>query len=322
MKIFVTGGNGFIGHRVVARLAGDGYAVRCLLRASSKTTRIDALPFERHTGDVTDLDSLIAGMRGCDAVIHLASISSWDQIRSPRMREVVVGGTGKVLDAAARAGGLRTVFVSSGTAVRGTESPEVCDETATFNLDPDVFLYAGAKHEAEQLCRQASATGLPVVIVCPCEVYGPHDDEGITAGNLIDMLKGWPALAVAGGTAVAHVDDIAAGIVAALYRGRPGERYLLGGENLTVRQLVELTLSVAGRKTWVLQPPNALVKALIRALVWLRLPTPVIPDVLDYACLYWWVDSGKARRELGYAPRPAREAVAETVRWLQETRRI
>lgn len=323
MKVFVTGGNGFIGSRVVRQLLEAGHEVRCLLRASSKTARIDGLAWERHPGDVTDLDSLVAGIAGCDGVIHLASISSWDQIRSPRMPEVTIGGTEKVLEAAKRSGGPRVVFVSSCAAVRGTKGQEISDETAAFNLDPKVFLYAGAKHEAELVVARYAAAGLPVMTVCPCEVYGPEDEELITAANLIDALKSWPALAVEGGTAVAHVDDIAAGVIGALLRGRPGERYILGGENITVKQLIALTLELGGQpEKWILQPPNGLVLGLVKGLAKVGLPTPVIPDVLDYATLYWWVSSAKAERELGYAYRPARETLKATVDWLKATGRV
>ncbi len=322
MALFVTGGNGFIGSRVVAAARARGDEVRCLLRASSNTSRIEGLGYQRHLGDVTDRASLVEGMRGCEGVIHLASISSWSQIRSPKMREVVVGGTENVLAAAREAGGLRVVFVSSGTAIQGTKDPRVLDERAAWDMDREVFLYAAAKHDAEQICACYAAEGLPVVTVNPCEVYGPQDEELITAANLIDILKGWPALAVEGGTAVAHVDDVAAGILAALDRGRPGERYILGGENLSVRQLVELTLEIGGQKKWVLQLPNGVVKGAVGALAKLGLPTPVIPDVLDYACLYWWVDSAKAQRELGYRYRPPREVLEPTIAWLRERGRV
>ena len=322
MKVFVTGGNGFIGSRVVHRLVADGHDARLLLRQTSKTHRLGALEFERHLGDVTDQASLEAGMAGCDAVIHLASVSSWEQIRSPRMREIVVGGTDKVLAAAKAAGGLRVVYVSSCTAIGGTEGPDVLDETAGFHLDPTVYLYAGAKHDAEQLCRRSAADGLPVSIVNPCEVYGPDDDELIAAANLLDTLKSWPALAVVGGTAVAHVDDIAGGIVAGVTRGRSGERYILGGENISIRQLIEITLDEGGQKKWILQLPNGLVKGAVKGMARLGLPTPVIPDVLDYATLYWFVDSGKAEEELGYTYRPAREAIGSAVRWLKESGRV
>ncbi len=159
MRVFVTGGSGFVGSRVVRALHASGHAVRCLLRPTSRTHRIDQVPYERHQGDVLERTSLATGMAGCDGVIHLASISSWEQIRSPRMREVVIGGTANVLEAARAAGRLRTVFVSSAAAVNGSKVPRVFDETAPFQVDGRKLVYAGAKHEAETLCLDAASAG-------------------------------------------------------------------------------------------------------------------------------------------------------------------
>ena len=322
MKVFVTGGNGFIGSRVVRQLHAQGHEVRCLVRETSKTHRIDMVPFERHVGDVRDVDSLVAGMAGCDGVIHLASISSWDQIRSPVMRIVVVDGTRNVLEAAKRSGGLRTVFVSSCAAINGTVEPQVLDETASFTLDPKTYIYAGAKHEAETICAEFAADGLPVITVNPCEVYGPEDEDLITASYLLDALKDWPVMSLHGGTAVAHVEDIANGIIGALEKGRGGERYILGGENLFVRQVMEKTLKAGGQEgKYILQLPNGLTKAVIKGLAKLRLPTPVIPDIVDYGTLFWFVDCSKAQEELGYTYRPADETIADVVGWLVESGR-
>ncbi len=322
MKVFVTGGNGFIGSRVVRQLHAQGHEIRCLVRETSKTHRIDMVPFERHVGDVRDVDSLVAGMAGCDGVIHLASISSWDQIRSPVMRIVVVDGTRNVLEAAKRSGSLRTVFVSSVAAINGTVEPEVLDETASFTLDPKTYIYAGAKHEAEAICAEFAADGLPVITVNPCEVYGPEDEDLITASYLLDALKDWPVMSLYGGTAVAHVEDIANGIIGALEKGRGGERYILGGENLFVREVMEKTLKAGGQEgKYILQLPNGITKAVIKGLAKLRLPTPVIPDIVDYGSLFWFVDCSKARQELGYTYRPADETIADVVGWLIESGR-
>lgn len=317
MRVFVTGGNGFIGSRVVRQLHAAGHTVRCLVRETSKTHRIDGVPFERHIGDVRDVDSLVAGMQDCDGVIHLASISSWDQIRSPIMRTVVIDGTRHVLEAAKRSGGLRTVFVSTCAAINGTRRPELMNEETPFTLDPKTYIYAGAKHEAEAICAEFAADGLPVITVNPCEVYGPEDEDLITASYLLDALKDWPVMSLHGGTAVAHVEDIAAGIIAALERGRGGERYILGGENLHVRDVMERTLKAGGQQgKFILQLPNGLIKGVIKTLAALRLPTPVIPDLVDYGTLFWFVDCSKAKSELGYTYRPADETIQDVVDWL------
>jgi dihydroflavonol-4-reductase len=319
MKVFVTGGNGFIGSRTVHRLHAEGHEVRCLLRESSKVHRIEGVSFERHIGDLRDVESLRAGMDGCEGVIHLASISAWDQIRSPLMRQVVVDGTRNVLQAALDAGGLKTVFVSSVTALGGTKQPEVMDEGATFDLPEEPFVYAHAKRDAEAICRHfAQDKGLPVVIVYPCEVWGPDDDDFITAEYARDTLKDWPAMTVNGGTALAHVDDMAGGVVGALLKGTPGERYVLGGENISAPELTRMILEEGGVKKWVLQLPNGLILWLVNLLAKLHLPTPVNPDLLAHAVLYWYVDCAKAERELGYTWRPARETVRDQVRWLKD----
>jgi dihydroflavonol-4-reductase len=319
MKVFVTGGNGFIGSRVVRQLTESGHQVTCLLRPSSKTARIDGLPYERCEGDVRDQASLETGMAGQDAVIHLASISSWAQIRSDALETVVIQGTRHAIKAAAKSNVGRFVHVSSATAINGSHTPRVFNEESPFGLGNTSLRYAIAKHETEQIVRRHTKNGLDSVIVNPAEVYGPDDDDFVTAGNLKDALTSWPALACHGGTAITHVDDVASGVVSALDKGRSEERYILGGENLSVQELIRLTLSIAGQNKPVLTLPNRPMKAIINGLSRIGLPTPVIPEVLDYATYYFFVDSAKAQRELNYQFRPARAVLEPVITWLYES---
>jgi dihydroflavonol-4-reductase len=317
VRVFVTGGNGFIGSRVVRRLVGDGHEVRCLLRPSSRTHRIDDLEFERVVGDLADEDALARGVAGCDGCIHLAGVSSWDEIASPEVEEVIVEGTRRVLGVARQVPGIRFVYVSSTAAVNGSDSPRVFDEEAAFALDGSGLRYALAKHAAEGLVLAAAREGLHAVIVNPGETYGPDDDEWVTAGALRDALRSWPAFAVRGGASVVHVDDVAAGIEAALERGRPGERYILGGDNLAVEDIVRAALAAAGRRKPVIVVPAAVLRAIARLCGLLRIRPPVPPDLVGYACRYWFVDSSKAERELGYRARPAPETIASVVGWIR-----
>lgn len=317
MNILVTGASGFVGSAVVPALVRAGHTVRCLVRATSNTDRIKGVTWRACLGDVRDADSLRAAMTGCDAVIHLASLSAWDQIDSPLMETVVEGGTRHVLEAAEALGGLRVVFVSSILAVNGSVDAQVFDEEATWSLPDEGLRYSIMKRRAEALCRTFLARGAPVVIVNPAEVYGPGDVGMITAGNLVDFAQSSPVLVCHGGTSVVHVDDVAAGIVAALERGVPGRRYILGGENLTVRQLAELTLQLLGRKAPVFTLPNVLIRPAARAALAIGLPLPFNPRVIPYATRFWFVDAGRATRELGVQFRSAREALAPTVAWLQ-----
>jgi len=315
--IFVTGGNGFIGSRVVRQLVSSGYAVRCLLRQTSDTSRIDDLPFERVYGDVRDLSSIEKSVAGADGCIHLAAIVAWDLMDSPVLEETIVGGTRNVLEAAAAGGGMRMVYVSSSVAINASRRPQVFDETSPFELLGTRMRYAIAKHKAEQLVFEYVRNGLDAVIVNPAEVYGPYDTSMTTACNIRDFLKNYPCIACVGGTAITHVDDVADGIVKALERGTRGERYVLGGDNLTVEQLARLTLEIAGQKKPVLRIPNRLLVGAVRTLERLHLPSPVVPGVLDYATRFFFVDSSKAKRELGYTPRPARQVLTPVVEWLQ-----
>ena len=320
MKVFVTGGNGFIGSRVVHALCAGGHQVRCLLRESSNCSRIEGLSYERHLGDLRDSDSLAEGVADCDAVVHLASISSWAAIRSPLMREVVVTGTRNLLAACVASGKPRFIHVSSVTAIGATEGPDIQDENSTFDLPAEPFVYAHAKREAEALCLQAfEKEQLPVVTINPCEVWGPNDDDFITAEYARDTLKDWPAMTVTGGTALAHVDDIAAGIVSAITKGTAGERYILGGDNVAASELTRMILEAGGKPNkWVMKLPNRLTLSLIRGMARLGLPVPVNPDLLAHAVLYWFVDCSKAQRDLGYTWRPAQQTIEELVSWLQE----
>jgi 8-amino-7-oxononanoate synthase len=323
-NVFVTGGNGFIGSHVVRRLEGEGHTVRCLLRKTSRTERLDDVPYERHLGDVRDLDSLVAGARGMDTIIHMASVSSWADIRSQAsaLEDIIVGGTRNVLEAARRAGVRRVVLVSSATAVNASTTPTVFDETAAYTLADSSLEYSKAKHRSGELARRYADEGMDVVTLLPAEVYGPHDDDLVTAGNLIDIIKSRPAYAPAGGTSIAHVEDVAEAIVAALDRGRSGERYILGGDCLMLSELMTLVLALAGRSEPVVPIPNDVLIRLCHSSAAAGLQPPISLDVLEYATRYWFVDSAKAMRELGYAPRKAQETLAPVVAWLRETRRI
>jgi dihydroflavonol-4-reductase len=319
MIVFVTGGNGFIGSAVVRRLVARGHTVRCLVRPAADTTRLGGVSWERVEGDVRDAAAVRRGTDGCGAVIHLASVSSWADIDSPLLHDVTVGGTRNVLAAAAALGRPRVVYVSSAVAINGSRTPQVFDETAAWTLPDRGLAYAEAKRAGEALCRAAGRDGLPVVIVNPAEVYGPDDTGLVTAGNLIDFWKSNPVFVCRGGTSVAHVEDVAEGIVLALERGAPGERYILGGENLEVRALAALALELFGLRRRVVTLPNALIRGVARAGLRLGLPLPFNPRVIPYATRYWFVCAAKARRELGATFRPARETLAAAVEWLKRS---
>jgi dihydroflavonol-4-reductase len=322
MRVFVTGGNGFVGSAVVRALVGAGHTVRCLLRPTSDIDRIRDLAVERVVGDVRQPDALRAGMRDCDGTIHLAAPGGWGGDDPRVLHDVIVNGTQHVLDAAAAIDGHRVVHVSSTAAIAASDQPRVFDETSAFNVREPALRYSHAKHDAELRVRDACARGVPVVVVNPSEVYGPGDTQLVSASSLVDFATATPVLVCRGGTSVVHVDDVAAGTVAALERGRPGERYILGGENLTIRQLAELVLGLIGRNASIVTVPNTLGRLAARAAVAARLPVPFNPHVVEYATRYWFVDNAKARRELGARFRGAEETIRETLDWLRRSGRL
>jgi dihydroflavonol-4-reductase len=317
MRVFVTGGNGFIGSVVVRALASGGHDVVCLLRETSRVDRIEMLPFERAAGDVRDVASLRSAMSRCGATIHLAAPGGWAEDDPALLHEVIEGGTRNVLAVASELPGHRVVFVSSSAAINASDTPQIFDERAEFTVTDPVLHYAHAKHHAELSAREAFERGVQVVVVNPAEVYGPGDATLGTAENLIDFAKSIPVLVCHGGTSVVHVDDVAAGIVAALERGRPGERYILGGENLTIRQLATLVLELLGRRVPIVAVPNVMARFVSRLAIALHVPLPYNPHVVPYASRYWFVDSAKARRELGVTFRGARETIQPTLEWLR-----
>src|SRR5215831_5848772 len=264
MKILVTGGNGFIGSVVVRMLCERRLDVRCLVRRTSRLDRIAHLGCELVVGDLLDFPSLQTAMQDCDVVIHLAAIVKWDLINSPLMFDVVAGGTLNVLKAASAAGIERMVHVSSSVAIAGTREPIVHDESSHSAFRHGPFAYARAKLRAEEFCEEYSDR-ISVTIVNPGEVYGPNDTDLITAGNLIDFAKSNPVVVCKGGTSVVYVDDVATGMIAALEKGQNRERYILAGENVTIRHLAELTNELLSlKKNFITVPTSAM-----RATAWL-----------------------------------------------------
>lgn len=322
MKVLVIGGNGFIGSRVVRTLLEEGHTVRCMLREQSKTHRLEGLSYERHAGDIRDAKTIEQGLAGCDAVIHMASPSAWRDINSPALDDVVLGGTRNVLDAARAQGQVRVVFCSTAIAVNASNKPEVFDERTPFGVTDRSLRYSHAKHAAEKMCLEAASEGTPVVIVNPGEVYGPEDTDMITAANLVDFAKSNPVLVCHGGSSIAHVDDVALGVVRALERGRSGERYILGGDNLSVYDLAALALRILNRKAKIITVPTGLLKTMTRTATALRIPLPFEPAVVPYATRYWFMDNRKAQDELGVQFRPAPETLEPTLRWLQQAGHI
>jgi dihydroflavonol-4-reductase len=323
MTTLVTGATGFLGSHVARQLVGRGERVRALVRAESKSRALDGLNVERVTGDLRDAASLARAMEGVSRVFHVAAdYRLW--ARDPReIYESNVGGTKNLLDAAARAGVERFVYTSTVATVAVPHSSVLPNEETRASLDDMIGDYKRSKFLAEQEAQSAAEKGLPIVIVNPTTPVGPGDWKPTPTGKIIlDFLKGRMPAFVDTGLNLIPVEDAAAGHLLAAERGRIGQRYLLGGRNMTLKEILEVLARVAGRRAPRMQIPHAVAMAAGYAdQVYSRIVgrEPQIPlDGVRMARHRMFVDSTKAARELGFTAGSVEAALVRAVRWYEE----
>jgi nucleoside-diphosphate-sugar epimerase len=320
VKVFVTGGTGFIGGEVARQLRARGDEVRCLVRNREKGAKVAALGCELVDGDLGNAEALRAGMEGCDGVVHAAAMYEVGIPASqhPAMWEANVAGTERVLKAAQEAGIPKTVYVST-VGIFGNTHRQVVDETYEHPGKEFTSYYEETKLEAHRIAkRMFTEQGLPGVIVQPGGVYGPGDTSQVAdlleqffAGKL--PLMPFPEF----GICLTHVEDIAGGILLALDKGGLGETYVISGPVTTMREAIETVAAATGRKAPKRAMPVGLMKALtpIGPLVGkLMGQPPNLRELISSADgVTFWASHEKASRELGYAPRGLEEGLRQTL---------
>lgn len=313
MKILVTGATGFLGSHACRRLVESGHRVAVLARPRSDLRALSGLEVARLIGDVRDAAAVDAAARGQDAVVHAAASRERGAPAADTIMRVNVEGTRQVVTACLRHGA-RLLHVSSTAAIGiPLDRNHPADETFTFNLEGCGLPYHVSKHLAEQEVQRGVARGLDAVIVNPSEIHGPFGTgfRGSAVPGRIERSRFVPCFP--GGLCVVHVEDVVDGLVAALARGGRGERYILGGENLTHRELAAIAARALGlRRTLVTLP---------RWVTWLAATAsrsatalagrPVGRDVHHLTDRFFFYDSAKARRALGFRPRPYVEIARE-----------
>ena len=322
MKALVTGATGFVGAALARTLIAAGWQVRALTRAGSDPRNLRTLAVERIVGDLTDAPSLERAVAGCEAVFHAAAdYRLW--VPDPQtMYRANVDGTRNLLEAARRAGVQRIVYTSSVACIGLPADGSVGTEDTPVSLESMVGHYKRSKFLAERVALEAAGQGAPVVIVNPAAPVGPRDVKPTPTGQIVlDAALGRTPAYVDTGLNIVHVDDVAAGHVLAFHRGRPGERYILGGENLPLREiLVEIT-RLAGRAPPRIRLPHGVVLPIAYlAEGFARLtgkPTRVTVDSVRMARKRMYFSSEKAARELGYRYRPAALAFADALEWFR-----
>jgi dihydroflavonol-4-reductase len=310
MRVFVTGGAGFIGRAVVRRLAGRGDRVTVVVRDPDRAESLAALGVELRQGDLSRTASIVDAMRGTDAAIHLAGIYRVGIPASERraMHDANVGTTHRVLDAFATAGLDRMVAIST-INVAGNTRGRIVDERYRRDLSEGFLSYYDeTKFLAHRAVQERIGTGARIVIAMPGTTYGPQDHSSIgqQLRGAYDGTLRYLALADLGISPV-HVDDVAAGIVASLDRGRIGESYFLGGQNMRMRDAMSVAARLGGRGLPRLEIPTAFMRlgsrapaALARAM---GLPDDLAEVLRAGLGVTYWGSSAKAATELGYVPR-------------------
>ena len=323
MKAFVTGGTGFIGRAVVRRLVERGYRVNALARSETGAAMVRGLGAEAIMGDVTDRESMRAGMNGSDVVFHIAAVYDFTPAGIARAETVNVGGTRNVLELAVELGVPRIVYTST-VAVFGDTQGEVPDETyyagAPFLSEYDRTKWLAHYEVAESLILQ----GAPIIIVMPGGVYGPGDNSWLVEmmrmfyRGLLPVLPG-PETVIT----YAYVDDVAEGHILAAEKGRIGQSYILAGPAVPLGEMVDFWAQLTGKSGPVARIPARLVRGLApvagRAQEAFSLPESFSGALFRTLGATYAGRSDKARAELGWRPRPIQAGMVEAFEWIAAT---
>ena len=320
-KVLVTGASGFVGSAVAKILTEAGFAVRALVRPTSPRGHLNGVPVEFAEGDLRDADSVRRAMAGVRHVFHVAAdYRLW--ARDPReITEVNVAGTRTIMTEALRAGVERIVYTSSVATLTLNTQGNPVDETLPLDEANAIGAYKRSKVAAERLVEVMVANDkLPAIIVNPSTPIGPRDVRPTPTGRIIvEAASGRIPGFVDTGLNLVHVDDVAAGHLAALYQGRIGERYILGGENVQLCDMLADICTIVGRRPPRWRFPISMVMPVAYAAEGLARLTGREPfvtrDGLRMAKYRMFFNAAKAERELGFRARPYREGLSDAVKW-------
>jgi len=324
MKAFVTGATGFVGSHVARALAQQGGNLRLLVRSSSRTDNIADLRAEVEMGDLREPESLKNAMRGCEYVFHVAAdYRLW--VRDPeQMYRANVEGTRAIIQAAHECGVRRVVYCSSVATMGFTETGQIVDEDTPVSLADMVGHYKRSKFMAEQIALEAGRKGANVVVVNPTTPIGEQDIKPTPTGRIIvDFLKRKFPAYVDTGLNLADVREVARGHLLAMEKARPGERYILGGENLTLKQILDKLSALTGLPSPTMKVPHAVAMGFaaldqfFTGMVLGKEPRATI-DAVKMGRKMMFASSARAELELGYRTLPVEDALRRAVNWFQQ----
>jgi len=323
MKCFVTGATGFLGSHVARQLLARGADLRLLVRATSRTDNIDDLPAERVVGDLRDSASLQKGMVGCECVFHVAADYRLWARNGHELYDSNVEGTRNVLQAARDAGVPRVIYTSSVATMGFGNNGRLTDESTPVTIANMIGDYKRSKFMAERLVIEAGQAGQNVVMVNPTTPIGERDIKPTPTGRIVvDFLRRKFPAYVDTGLNLVDVVDCAHGHLLAMEKAIPGERYILGSENLTLKQILDKLAAITGLPSPKVKLPYAMayatgvVDTLVTGTIRKREPRVTL-DSVRMGRKKMFVSSAKAQRQLGWNPRPVDDALRRAVEWFQ-----
>ncbi len=325
--VLVTGASGFVGSAVARALVARGASVRALVRDASPRAHLAGLDLEFVAGDLREPQSVRRAMAGARFLFHVAADY---RLWAPDPQEIVktnVEGTRIVMEEAMRAGVERIVYTSSVATLKTGPSGDISDETMPLAVDDAIGAYKRSKVLAERLVEEMASGGLPAVIVNPSSPVGPRDVKPTPTGRLIlEAAAGRVPAFVDTGLNMVHVDDVAEGQLLALERGQVGERYILGGQNAALSEILAVVARLTGRKPPRIKLPRAplypvALAAEAIARITGREPLATV-DGLRMSKNRMFFTSAKAARELGYQARPYAEGIRDAIEWFRAAGRL
>ena len=323
MRALVTGATGFVGAAVARALLEEGWDVRALARRGSDRRNLHSLRVEVIEGDLADTGSLQRALAGCEALFHVAADYRLGAFDPQQLYKTNVEGTRNILKAALEAGVRRVVYTSSVATIGIPSDGTPGEEKTPATLADMIGHYKRSKYLAEEVAREAALAGTPVVIVNPSTPVGPGDVKPTPTGQMVlDAAAGRMPAYVDTGLNIVHVDDVAAGHLLAFHRGRIGERYILGGQDMTLRDILADIAQLVGRKPPSIRLPGAVVMPIAYVAEGMARmtgrATRITVEGVRMARKRMFFSSAKATQELGYSWRPPTRAFADAITWFRE----
>ncbi len=323
MRALITGGTGFLGANLAEGLLKQDWQVRILHRTTSPLDAVKDLNVEHAIGDITDFESLLAAMKNVDVVFNVAAISQYWRNKSDLIYKVNVDGARNVFDAALRSNVKRVVHTSTGAAI-GIVKGRPANENDPYNLPPKKFAYGHSKWLAEELVRERVKNGQDITMVNPTGIIGKRDINWISGSILREAVHHRIPVLAQGGVNFVAVQDVVAGHIAAAEKGKAGERYILGGENLYNKDTLLMACEIVGVKPpsfmqprWSIGPAAAILD-LIAFFIGPRLP--ISGEQMRLTREFLWFDSAKAQRELNLPHTPIKQAMQECYEWYKQNK--